>query len=355
MDRGPTFKRRPGAKPSMGAELRRIALERLASLDERHRRALEAMPASNLLALYLNWRSRLIPVQPRRVFRSRELGDGARYASRRPDVDLLLAKVAAGSDLSPHLSARVGTGYAATEAGSLTDRALDLLLNEWNVHHLHIGHRLQADKPFVARSRELLFAVFRPGAAYALDVLTHDDFTNDRLVRIAVGNWPDHGLFLPLNGVPAPEIAATANDRKAARAKRGNVPVEIDGRLYVAPNAISAAGVSLHAVREADRIADALATYSASPDLLVARMAARPENVGRHIPGRPSFELVEAPKERGFGFGIQERASGASLWLAKQADIRPLSPFGAAAGSASMCVASAEVATPWQLGGRRWP
>lgn len=314
MNCAPTAARRPKAAGSLANEIRHVALERLASLGEQHRPTLEAMQDSDLLALYLNWRGRFVSTRPRRVFRSRELAEGAFYAARRRDVDLLLAKVAAGVDLSSHLSDRVATGYSATKAGSLNGRALDLMLSEWNIHHLHIGHRPWKDG-FTERSGELLFAVFRSDAAYALDVLTHKDFTNDRLVRIAVGNWPGDGLFLPLNGIPVPESATTANDRSAARAKRGNVPVEVDGRLYMAPNAISAAGISLKAVWQADRISDALDAFGADRELLVVRMEAQPENFGLRLPTRPCFQVVEGPLERGYGFGIRERASGATLWL----------------------------------------
>jgi hypothetical protein len=276
------------------------------------------MPLTNLVALYLNWRNRFIPAEQRRVFRSVQFGANPAYAKHKADINRLLGKIAAGADLTPHLSDRIGTAYEVNRKGSLKGAALDLTLNEWNIHHLHFGHEIAAGSRFVKRcwgKPELLFAIFRPGAAYVLDVLTHDDFTNDELVRIAVRNWRDRGLFLRVNGLPGPQRCVTPKDRGAARSKRGNVLVEVDGEFYVAPDAISQAGVSMNTVRGGDLLRDNLDAYSGNEDVLVAHMRADPENIGRRIPDCPSFELVEAPAERGYGFGIRERACGALLWM----------------------------------------
>ena len=272
-----------------------------------------------MLSLYFNWSSRFIPVRRRQVFRSGELGGNAEYAKHRDDIERLLAKITVGADLTPHLSARIDVAYEVDKGGRLRGRALDLLLTDWNVHHLHFGHDLRPDGRFVERppdKPELLFAIFRPDAAYALGVFKHKEWTRDEIVQIAVRNWPDRGLFLRLGGMDSLESPITPDERQAIRDARGNAPIEVDGKLYMGLNTISTAGPSSGAVAKGDDLRGRLDAYRRDEDLLVADMKAHPDNMGRRIPFRPSFEVVEAPAERGYGFGLRERKSGATLWLA---------------------------------------
>jgi hypothetical protein len=303
------------AKINFDDDLRKITLKRLAPPGVAYQGDLLAWPTWQLVALYINWSSRRISVRPRRVFRSRELTNSAGYLKHRSDVDRLLGKIAAGCALTPHLSKSVEIPYEVNSNKSLKGKALDLLLNDWNIHHLHISHDFKPGSHFVVRRDALLFSVFQDDAAYVLDVLNHKDFANEQLVRIAVTNWPDHGLFLQVNGVPGPHPPIAAEAREATRRKRKNTLIEIDGAVYAAPDGISSAGVSINATLGSDLIQANLEAYSKDEDLLVAHMKARPENMGRSIPARPSFNVVEASEEQGYGFGIRERTSGATIWV----------------------------------------
>jgi hypothetical protein len=54
---------------------------------------------------------------------------------------------------------------------------------------------------FNKRGVELLFAIVIPGAAYAVAVGTHGDWTALRLVKAIVHSWPLERFFLPLNSI----------------------------------------------------------------------------------------------------------------------------------------------------------
>jgi hypothetical protein len=107
-------------------------------------------------------------------------------------------------DLTKYLSRRVSTGFALPLKPAVKQLArlqhLDLLLNDWGIHHLHISTAVAADG-FVNRNDPLLFAMFEPEMAYLLDIGTHSSFVDQRLAEIAVENWPDTKLFLEIQGI----------------------------------------------------------------------------------------------------------------------------------------------------------
>ena len=192
-------------------------------------------------------------------------------------------------------------------------------MTDWGVHHLHFGHDLREGGRFVERPRgkpELLFTIFRPDAAYVLGVFKHKEWTRDEIVQIAVRNWPDRGLFLRLDGMDGLECPITPGERQALRNAHGNAPIEVDGEQYMGLDTISTAGPSSGAVAKGDELLARLDGYRRDEDLLVSHMKAHPDNMGLRIPSRPSFEVIEAPAERGYGSGLRERKSGATLWLA---------------------------------------
>jgi hypothetical protein len=110
-----------------------------------------------------------VSIRPRTVHISQEL-----QAKSRPEVLVLADKIEKGANLNPHLSERIETVFMATpeDPGLRYREDLDLLLNEWAIHHLHISTILQTNG-FVKRGREVLFAAFRHDDAYLIDFLDH--------------------------------------------------------------------------------------------------------------------------------------------------------------------------------------
>ncbi len=153
--------------------------------------ALRGKHPGALLALYFNWRSRLIPVQSRQVLRSTEVDQNAIVAQRPTVIAEIIRDIERGSDLTKYLSRRVRVGFELPRSPNKKHlgrlQHLDLLLNEWSVHHLHLSTDVAPDG-FVERDDALLFAMFRAGKAYLLDIGTHTSFADDRLVQIAIAN-----------------------------------------------------------------------------------------------------------------------------------------------------------------------
>jgi hypothetical protein len=99
---------------------------------------------AEILCLYLNWRNRLISAQPRSVARSIAFNQNPVAAERTEAISHVVADVEQGNDLTKYLSRRVTMGFALPSKPGVTKNLarlqhLDLLLNEWGIHHLHIS------------------------------------------------------------------------------------------------------------------------------------------------------------------------------------------------------------------------
>src|ERR1700722_17309282 len=111
--------------------------------------ALVAMHPAALLCLYLNWRSRLIPNQPRRVAQSRAFLENPVVIAQAGAIAQIVEEIERGVDLTRYLSRRVTTGFTLPPKPGAKNLAklqhLDLLLNEWGVRHLQISATAAAD------------------------------------------------------------------------------------------------------------------------------------------------------------------------------------------------------------------
>ncbi len=135
------------------------------------------------------------------------------------------------------------------------------------------------------------------------------------IVRSAVRNWPGHNLFLQLHGVVGLERPITEDDRRQLRNAHVNALVEVDGKVFTGRGGMSSAGTSMHATMKADRLRRLLDALQADEDAIVAHMREQPDNIGRRVPARPEFEVIEAQSQHGYGFALREKKSGATLWL----------------------------------------
>ncbi len=185
---------------------------------------LSVKPARELLGIYMNSINRMIHPHPRRVHLSKDLCANPMWNEYQADAEALLNKIKAGEEIKPHLSKGIECVYAKgdplnnvnsiaisghTLVGNFaklnknrTD--LDLMLNQWGIHHLHISSVLDSEG-FVrrdwqeGRDEPLLFAFFKSEDAYILDLGVHGDWANEHLLEVAHRNWPEAKLvwFLP--------------------------------------------------------------------------------------------------------------------------------------------------------------
>ncbi|MGB8899474.1 MAG: hypothetical protein WCC90_09750 [Methylocella sp.] len=102
---------------------------------------LRAMPTRRVILAFLTWLMRLIPAKPRAVrFWSGGVSPVQAHAAR-PKLQPLLQKVAAGRDLTPHLSDLVNKKGVILPGARPADRGkdIDMVLTREGLHDFHVG------------------------------------------------------------------------------------------------------------------------------------------------------------------------------------------------------------------------
>ena len=168
---------------------------------------------------YFNVLKRLVPARPRRVAVAPSLLCPPEV---RAGYDEVTRKVIAGESLRPHLSRR------------LADRDFsDLLLNDWGIHHLHLGTVVQADG-FVTRTGPVLFARFLADDAYFIAVPKHGAWSEVQILELFAASWPDQMARYELRGVAPSRDGKNPTSQEIHRARSGGVQVliTIAGKVY---------------------------------------------------------------------------------------------------------------------------
>jgi hypothetical protein len=265
--------------------------------------AINNLSDHELLVRFFNWLQRLVHPHPRTVFKSREFSSQL-YNSindeQNIDLSNLIQKIESGEEITPHLSKRILSGFILdNNSGHLNTlnrrHDLDLLLNDWGIHHLHVSDQIESDG-FVKRTGPLLFSVFTQDKAFLLEVFPeHGDWTDQRLVEISVRNWPLDGLFIQLNGALGLSTQISTSERTQLRSAGIASPIEVDGKVYFPRTmSLSSAGTSADATLKANHLLDSLESiqrnFQENPDFL------RPEfeKIGKEYPNPPVFRLVFA-------------------------------------------------------------
>jgi len=122
-----------------------------------------------LTHLFLNLKRRLVKVAKRDIVKSKELNCPTKLLSNLHDFE---KSVKAGNDLKPYLS-------------RLTKHLskLDLLINDWGIHHFHLGNKLDNDG-YMNRDKSdpksdfLLFRLFPATLCFLFKYIRMDHGTN---------------------------------------------------------------------------------------------------------------------------------------------------------------------------------
>lgn len=212
--------------------------------------ALAAMDAHALLTLYLNWRARFIPVRPRTVHKAAALSVNplASDPAYKPALEQIISSIEAGDDLTRYISKGITHIYHMPSG-----RHLDLLLNDWGIHHLHLSTTVEPDG-FVRRTKPLLVAAFRQDDAYLIDILPHGAWTKESMIRTIVQEWPNAGLVTRLGGGIGLEFPISEQQRAGLRKVHIMPSVEIDGAVYVASGGVMLSGVSSQHARASNSL-----------------------------------------------------------------------------------------------------
>ncbi len=276
--------------------------------------ALKAKPGPELLVIYLNWQSRLVATLPRQVLWSRAFDANPVRTERAATVAAIIEDIEQGRLLTKYLSRSVNVGFALPANRSKKQlgrrRDLDLLLNDWGIHHLHISTEVEADC-FVKRGGPVIFAIFKPERAYLIDIMDHGDWAREQVIRVIVETWPNDGLVNELKGVLGMSRSYTDKERVQLRAAGMSTFVELDGRVYLPSLGISTAGTSTATTMHAMRILRALKHFEEQAKADPSKIVDLIRRHGGHITGEPAFAFEIFQN----GFGVVESNSGVRIVL----------------------------------------
>ena len=164
---------------------------------------------------------RLIALEPRHILKSKNFSCIPDHRNALTEIEQLILD---GGDLSPYLSKKIANfNYN------------DSLLNDWGIHHLHLGTEVEQDG-FINRTGPLLYCRFEGDCAYFIDILPHGNWTSQRLITTMHNNWPE--LLAPFrdNGVTGTETRLSDEEIKELRRKKINYFITMDdGTTYSPP------------------------------------------------------------------------------------------------------------------------
>lgn len=120
----------------------------------------------------------------------------------------LREKVENGRDINSSLSKRHASIFNQ-----------DGLLNDWGVHHFHLGTDLDSgDLDCTVRTKELLYALVDDGNFCAIGIYSHQEFANKNLLEVIHRNWPNKISHYRLNDFAGEKL--TEEQRSALRKKK---------------------------------------------------------------------------------------------------------------------------------------
>lgn len=171
----------------------------------------------DLPLLYFNAEKRRPDARPRSVKES----DAFRCP---PDLhqgwENLRHLVVSGADLTAHLSKLVG---------KLNNK--DSMLNDWGVHHFHLGATMEGD--YIKRTGPLLFAMITEKYFYAIGVYQHGSWADADIVETLHRNWPEVIQKYEIENTLSIDRDRSQSERMALRKKNINSFVTVaDGTVY---------------------------------------------------------------------------------------------------------------------------
>ncbi|EKZ5661019.1 hypothetical protein REX01_000129 [Klebsiella aerogenes] len=142
----------------------------------------------------------------------------------RAGYDSLKKKITSGESIKGHLSKSiVKTDYN------------DLLLNSWNIHHLHLSN-IPSTSGFFERTGPVLFAIFFKNVAVFIDILSHgigcsDVWVNTNLIEKLHKYLPQSIANFKLNNIRGESYSPS--EMRALRSKHCNFTIQVaDGTVY---------------------------------------------------------------------------------------------------------------------------
>jgi len=172
---------------------------------------------------YFNLQKRYIRQKARQVLRSPKILSAEHPGWVSSALDRIAATSASGGDLNPY------------QSDTLRRPAFpDRLLNDWGIHHLHLGEP-NGSGYFVTRRPELLYVLVGSDHLHFIDVQDHGaSFADKELLEIVHQNWPEAIASYRAHG--ATRVSLTDDQRRRLRKKnaQGRVPLRVGFEMAAA-------------------------------------------------------------------------------------------------------------------------
>ena len=267
---------------------------RVAGLGVAEFEKLRTLDVSDLVIVYMNWRNRRVLQRPRRIHLSRQLKDNPSFQIHEAVVRKLMGMAQSGGDFGPYLSKAVRKyPYVLGTTSATKDK--DHLLNDWGIHHLHLGAKTDADESeYVKRTKELLFVIFAELDAYFIDIGEHR-FADRSLAETVVSNWPAAELIVELKGILPPSVKDQWKPEEVVSIRKGGIAsyIPIGDKVYLSlRGGLTTAGTSQLVSRRAMDIFRVLRALEKA--VKEARGTPLTFN-GVHLPRRPRLEFRWTP------------------------------------------------------------
>ena len=262
---------------------------------------------------FLNWQSRLVHPHPRQVNKAEGFDNSPIVQTNRPSIEALLTSLARGDNVNSHLSHDIMQGYCTRPPGRKHGPDFDLLLNEWGIHHLHLG-QAPGKNGFKTRTDEQLFVIFGRGVAFVLLVARHGAWTNRDLIEATVRSWPNQGLFVNLPGVLLGR-GWTEDEHKGLRKVGATTAAVVNDKCWMSgvTGGITTALVSTRLSRETAQLLRQISHANEHPDHLLSLLKRNAAMVGVAWPSRPSISLRWLAGPNRYCFAFLECSSFATV------------------------------------------
>ncbi|QEY26589.1 hypothetical protein [Neisseria zalophi] len=196
----------------------------------------------DILYLYHSIKRRLVSIQKREVIKSANF-----LCPEKVKLGYLqfCEDCTQGRDLNKYLSKSIQDLYTN-----------DAMLNDWGIHHFHLGEKEDSKNThFIARTKELLFAIITNSKIYCIGIFKHEDWTDQSILDIIENNWP---FLIEAHKIKGENITLAwkpnDNDLRKLRKNNINTPAQTsNGNVYITPGGgINASGGSTQAFMRSD-------------------------------------------------------------------------------------------------------
>ena len=190
---------------------------------------------------YFNIQRLLIGSLPRNVLTSRDFSCPSEFVTV---LESIKSKARKGESLRAYQSRNIENPLFN-----------DALLNDWDIHHLHLGKQLDSDG-FVARTGPVLFVRVTHDTFYLLDVMRHgpvyQPWIKKKLVRVIHEHWPDSIAVSRLKWVV--DLEVNPSEQAVGQLRKAGIVTMLkmdDGTIYgPIGGGYSVSGTSLEVVED---------------------------------------------------------------------------------------------------------